>query len=157
VLRLVEGCGAGPAKSLIYHVRQCKKLVALRCPTRRDYAFFSECVYSKTGKPFKIRHVGVLLFRKASKVAADARSAAAAAMDAQIAETVKVTAEAARASADAAMALATLSVARPADHELTAAAALAKAATEKSEQAAKVAKSHPTPKVASRGKRSGSK
>lgn len=126
------------------------------CPTRRGYAFFSECVFPKTGRPFRIRHVGVLLFRKASKVAAVARSAAAAAMDARIAETMKATAEAARASADAATALATLSVARTADHDLTAAAALANAAAKQSEQAAEVAKSQPNPRVASRRKRSGS-
>jgi len=126
------------------------------CPTRGDYAFFSECVFPKTGRPFRIRHVGVLLFREASKAAADARSMAAAAICARIAETMKATAEAAQASADAAMALASLSVARTGDHELLAAAALANAAAEKSEQAAEVAKSQPAPKVSRRSKRSGS-
>jgi hypothetical protein len=126
------------------------------CPTRVDYAFFSECVFPKTGKPFIIRHVGVLLFREASKVAADAKNSAAAAKDARIAASIKATDEAAQASADAARALASLSVARTDNHELAAAAALVNAAAAKSEHAAEVAKDQPVPKVASRRKRSGS-
>lgn len=126
------------------------------CPTRGDYAFFSECVFPKTGKPFRIRHVGVLLFREASKLAAQAKSAAAAAKDAQIAASMKATEEAAVAAADAASALTGLSVARTGDHELAAAVALAAAAAEKSEQAAKVAQGQPVPKPAARRKRPGS-
>ena len=37
------------------------------CPTRHPYAFHSECEYSKTFKPFQLRHIGVSLFRQASK------------------------------------------------------------------------------------------
>ena len=126
------------------------------CPTRGAYAFFSECVFPKTGRPFRIRHVGVLLFREASKLAADAKSAAAAAKVAQIAASMKATDEAAVAAADAASALASLSVARTDDHELAAAAALANVAAEKSEQAAKVTKGQTLAKPAARRKRPGS-
>jgi hypothetical protein len=125
------------------------------CPTRGDYAFFSECIFPKTGKPFRIRHVGVLLFREASKLAADAKSAAAAAKGAQMAASMKATDEAAVAAADAASALAALSEARNGDHDLAAAAALANAAAEKSAQAAKVVKGKVVPKPAARRKRPG--
>lgn len=125
------------------------------CPTCGDYAFFSECIFPKTGKPFKIRHIGVLLFREASKLAAEAKSATAAAKDAQIAASMKATEEAAVAAADAAIALANLSAARTEDRELAAAVALANAAAVKSEGAANVAKGQTLPKGTSRRKRPG--
>jgi hypothetical protein len=116
------------------------------CPTRRDYAFFSECVFPKTGMPFRIRHVGVLLFREASKLAAAAK-------DAQIVASKKATDEAAGAATGDENPRAVVSVARTGDHELAAAAALANAAAEKSEQAAK---GQSMPKPAARRKRPGS-
>ncbi|MBU6257472.1 MAG: hypothetical protein KGO01_03510 [Burkholderiales bacterium] len=126
------------------------------CPTRGAYAFFSECVFPKTGRPFRIRHVGVLLFREASKLAADAKRAAAAAKDSQIAASMKANDEAAVATADAASALAGLSGARTGDNELAAAAVLVNAAAKKSEQAAKIAKGQTVAKPAARRKRPGS-
>jgi hypothetical protein len=97
----------------------------------------------------------VLLFREASKLAADAKSAAAAAKGAQMAASMKAADEAAVAAANAASALAVLSVARNGDHELAAAADLANAAAEKSEQAAKVVKGKVVPNLAARRKRPG--
>lgn len=125
------------------------------CPTRGDYAFFSECIFPKTGRPFKIRHVGVLLFREASKLAADAKRAAASAKDDQIAASIEATDEAALATAGAAKELASLGISRTDDQELTAAIALAIAAAKRSERAAAVAKGKTKPKVGSRRKRSG--
>jgi hypothetical protein len=124
----------------------------LDCPNRHPYAFFSECVFPKTGQLFRIRHVGVLLFREASKAAADAKAAEVKSSEAQMAEAAKATAEAASASAKAAEAIGALLAARPADAELSAAVAAAKFAAKKSEHAAQVAKRPPARKAPSRQK-----
>lgn len=110
------------------------------CSTRQPYAFFSECVYNKTGLPFSIRHIGLTLFRQASKDDADAKASAKKRIDDSLKETERLVAAAATEAGALAKSLEDLAATRHFDADLKAAAEKARTTAENIEEAAKVAK-----------------
>jgi hypothetical protein len=112
---------------------------AWNCHTRHPYAFFSECVYNKTGQPFRIRHIGLTLFRQASKDHASAKAAEKKRLDETRDETVRLLESAKVDAAALAKSLEDLAAARNSDAEVKTIAATARATAEKINETVKVA------------------
>lgn len=110
------------------------------CSTRHPYAFFSECKYNKTAQLFRIRHIGLTLFRQASKDAADVRAAEKKRLDDVRKETERLIEVATADAAALAKELEDLAAMRSSDTGLATIAAKARTTAEKIDEAAKVAK-----------------
>ncbi|CAN7568634.1 hypothetical protein LJR129_004132 [Acidovorax sp. LjRoot129] len=120
------------------------------CSTRHPYSFFSECVYNKTGQLFGIRHIGLTLFRQASKDDADAKAAAKKHLDESRKEAERLASAAAIDAAVLAKSLEDLAATRHSDADLQAAAGKARAIAERVEEAAKAATGALPPKKRAR-------
>jgi uncharacterized membrane protein len=120
------------------------------CHTRHPYAFFSECVFNKTGELFQIRHMGLTLFRQASKDEADAKAAEKKRIDEVRDETIRLVESATLDATTLAESLENIADARNTDAELKEIAVKARATAAKIEEAARVATGALPPKKRAR-------
>ncbi len=118
------------------------------CSTRHPYAFFSECEFNKTGRPFRIRHIGLTLFRQASKDEADAKAAEKKRLNELRDATVRLVNVATIDAAALAKSIEELAALRSPDPDLKTIAIMARATAEKMDDAAKVAMGTLPPKPA---------